>query len=351
MPKPLVSVCIPVWNREHLLSETLDSVLGQTYDDLEVLVVDNASTDGSADVARRYAARDSRVRLVVNGANIGGMPNYRRCLELATGDYLKFCNSDDLLPPSLVTRLAAGLEDPGVGLAFARQSMIDESGRALPPWLPDPVLPADGHISGRTLGDASMLRSQNLIGCPTATLFRRRELPPASFSQFVGERFWVAGDLTTWLTLLADRNAAYVHSTPAVIRLHVQQETTSNPAVRVVALTDWLGMALRAPAAGYLLDPGSLRVALANSVQALAAQPDLRTPTAWSRSMAGGIERGAQALALLSSESPDVRAVLDVPLDFRQDPDDAQPMDGGGVRWTEHEQGMIAASLPGPACR
>src|SRR3954468_15068670 len=105
MPKPVVSVCIPVWNRERLLPATLESVLGQSYDDLEILVLDNASTDASVEIATRYAARDRRVRVLRNDANIGGMPNYRRLLELATGDYVKFCNSDDLLPPSLVTRL------------------------------------------------------------------------------------------------------------------------------------------------------------------------------------------------------------------------------------------------------
>lgn len=335
MSKPLVSVCVPVWNREKFLAATLDSVLGQSYTELEVLVLDNASTDFSVDIACAYAARDSRVRVVRNESNIGGMPNYRRLLQLATGDYIKFCNSDDLLSPSVVGRLVDGLENPGVGIAFARQMWVDENGRPQPPWLPEPVATTDGLIRGVDLGNALLAANINMIGCPTATMFRRNELTPSDWCRFGGEYLWVAGDLAAWLSLLAGRNAAYVHSAPAVIRVHKQQETMSNPAIRVLSITDWLTMALRAPVAGYLQDRDLLRIALTNGVRALAAQPDVATPTAWTPTVLRAMRRGAEALELLADPSADLAAVTAVPLDFRRDPDDAPIIDGGDVRWRE----------------
>ena len=72
---PRVTVGLPVFNGERYLSEAIESVLAQTFEDFEVVVSDNASTDGTAEIARRYAERDARVRYVRNATNVGPIEN------------------------------------------------------------------------------------------------------------------------------------------------------------------------------------------------------------------------------------------------------------------------------------
>ncbi|MBD3647449.1 MAG: glycosyltransferase family 2 protein [Pseudomonadales bacterium] len=93
----LVSILIPVYNRESLIAETLDSALAQTYSNIEVVVVDNSSTDDTWEIIQSYAQKDSRVRAFRNRDNIGPVKNWRRCIDEAKGYYGKILWSDDLI--------------------------------------------------------------------------------------------------------------------------------------------------------------------------------------------------------------------------------------------------------------
>ncbi|MDQ1632348.1 MAG: hypothetical protein QOC80_2320 [Frankiaceae bacterium] len=295
-----VSVCVPVWNREDVLEQTLTSILEQTFDDLEVLVLDNASTDGSRTVAERVARRDSRVRVFVNMENIGGWPNHRRLLELASGRYVKFCNSDDLLSPGTIERLAGWLEDPSIGLAFARQTFADGNLRPLPGWGPPPLVAASGRIDGDTLIEACFERRSNLIGCPTATMFRRAELPPATWASLGGSTFWVAGDLASWFPLARARAVGYVHDAPAVVRVHTQMESLA-PAVSVLDVTDWAGMALEARRLGWPVGEATLRTVLGTTLRMLAASDHVLGGSEWTPFVLRALEQTASTLGALDA--------------------------------------------------
>jgi glycosyltransferase involved in cell wall biosynthesis len=127
---PRVSVGVPVYNGERYLAETLDSLLAQTFEDFEIIICDNASTDGTAEVARAFAARDARVRYHRSPVNAGAAANYRRSFELARGHYFRWSAADDLSAPSLLARCVEVLDDePAAVLAYARTRFIDEQGR------------------------------------------------------------------------------------------------------------------------------------------------------------------------------------------------------------------------------
>ena len=120
-----MSVCIPVYNGERWLRDAIESVLGQTRRDFELLIVDNRSSDGSLEVAADAARRDDRVRVVENVATIGAVPNHNRCLQLAQGDLVKFLHHDDLLRDDCLERMAAVLEDnSSVALVFSRREIL-----------------------------------------------------------------------------------------------------------------------------------------------------------------------------------------------------------------------------------
>lgn len=83
-----ISVLVPVYDVEPWLCECLDSILSQSFNDIEVICVDDASHDNSLQILRRYAEADSRVRIIINNENLGLMMTRRRGYEAATGEYL-----------------------------------------------------------------------------------------------------------------------------------------------------------------------------------------------------------------------------------------------------------------------
>lgn len=125
--RPLVSVGIPLYNGETYLAQTLSTVIDQSYEHLEIIVVDNASTDSSLDICHTYAERDDRIRIYRNESNLGAMKNYNLAFERSTGTYFKWVAHDDPLAPTAIERSVAVLEDNrAVVLAYPRTILIDE---------------------------------------------------------------------------------------------------------------------------------------------------------------------------------------------------------------------------------
>lgn len=127
---PRVSVAVPVYNGERYLGEALESLLAQTFGDFELIICDNASTDGTGEIARSYAAKDRRVRYVRNERNLGLGGNVRRAFELSSGAYFRWHAADDLSGPETLERCVTVLDrQPGVVLAYPKTKFIDENGR------------------------------------------------------------------------------------------------------------------------------------------------------------------------------------------------------------------------------
>lgn len=126
---PTVSIGLPVHNGERYLERAIRSILDQDFTDLELIVVDNASTDATGEIARRYAAADPRVRYHRNPENVGAARNFALALELARGRYFKWAAYDDWLEPSFLRRCVEVLErEPDVTLVFPSTNVWDESG-------------------------------------------------------------------------------------------------------------------------------------------------------------------------------------------------------------------------------
>ncbi len=119
---PKVSVLIPVYNREELIGECIQSALDQTFIDLEIIIVDNASTDKTWEVCQQYAAKDSRVRIFRNDTNIGPVRNWLRCVNEARGEFGKMLFSDDLIFPRFLELTLPYLADTEV--AFVSTAAI-----------------------------------------------------------------------------------------------------------------------------------------------------------------------------------------------------------------------------------
>jgi glycosyltransferase involved in cell wall biosynthesis len=130
MSGPLVSVVVPVYNGERFLGEALDSVLAQDYEPLELIVIDDGSTDGSATVA------ESRGLRVLKQKNQGVAAARNAGLQRCAGELIAFIDQDDLwLPGKLETQVSFLLEHPDIGLVYSHAELLVERDARLPGWL------------------------------------------------------------------------------------------------------------------------------------------------------------------------------------------------------------------------
>ena len=129
---PRLSIGLPVYNGEDYLTESLDALLGQTYEDFELIISDNASTDGTADICQRYAKQDSRVRYVRQPRNIGLARNHDFVFQQSCGELFKWAAADDLYGQHLLERCVDALDEyPDVVLAHTWEAAIDASGTVI----------------------------------------------------------------------------------------------------------------------------------------------------------------------------------------------------------------------------
>jgi glycosyltransferase involved in cell wall biosynthesis len=126
---PRLSIGLPVYNGETFLAESIESLLGQSYEDFELIISDNASSDGTEDICRGYAEQDSRIRYFRQGHNIGSAPNHNFVIDQARGELFKHASHDDLYARDLVRLCVAALDEhPQVVLAHSWSAVIDSSG-------------------------------------------------------------------------------------------------------------------------------------------------------------------------------------------------------------------------------
>lgn len=128
-PAPRLSVGLPVYNGEKYVGESLEALLGQSFTDFELIISDNASTDSTGDICRRYGRQDSRVRYFRQPQNIGLAPNHNFVVEQAQGELFKWASNDDLYARDLLDRCIEALDKyPDVVLAHSWTAKVDDSG-------------------------------------------------------------------------------------------------------------------------------------------------------------------------------------------------------------------------------
>jgi len=211
---PFISICIPCFNNEEFIADTLESVLNQIFADFEVLVVDDNSTDQTVGVIERY--NDRRLRLIRNEQNLGLVRNWKKALSYAEGKYVKLLCGDDLLHPECLARQIAVLQEPAnssVALAVCNRRVIDGSNKLIMrrgfPF-------GRGAVNGAKLIRRCVRWGTNLVGEPAVGLFRRQALERATISD---EANPYSIDLTLWAELLKQGDAFLDDSYLAAFRI------------------------------------------------------------------------------------------------------------------------------------
>ena len=130
--KPKVSIGMPVYNGDEYIAEAIDSILGQTFQDFELIISDNASTDRTQEICLEYVQKDARISYHRNEKNLGAAPNYNLVFNLAKGEYFKWAAADDKLAPEFISKCVEALDrNPDVVLCVPRTRLIDPHGEFL----------------------------------------------------------------------------------------------------------------------------------------------------------------------------------------------------------------------------
>ncbi len=222
-PQPLVSVCLPVLNQRDLVGQAIDSALDQDFSNIEIVVVDDGSTDGTPEVLhRRYG---DRIRLLLNPARTGQARATGRCIRHSHGALVKFLDHDDTLMPNCVSRLVeALLSHPSAGMAFSRRRVLtDPDAPSGPAWLERFGEVHTGFSSLDALNHGTRLFEEmlanglgdNWIGEPTSVMVRRTCL-----EHLGGLHLYVQAtlDLDLWLRVMAHYDVAFVDEELSMFR-------------------------------------------------------------------------------------------------------------------------------------
>ncbi len=127
--QPCVTIAMPVYNGEEYIREALDSVLSQTFDNLEIIISDNASTDKTEDICREYAENNSHIRYYRNDKNVGAIENFNRLFALSNGKYFQWVSYDDKWSPNFIEECVAALEkDNSIVLCYGKTEFINSNG-------------------------------------------------------------------------------------------------------------------------------------------------------------------------------------------------------------------------------
>jgi glycosyltransferase involved in cell wall biosynthesis len=236
-PKPLVSVVVPCYNHAHFLPERLGSILSQGIDDMEIILLDDGSTDASPEILAEFCGREPRARLLTNESNTGSpFRQWRKGLAEARGDFVWIAESDDSAEPGLLRALLAiHRETPDLALCYAQSLLIDLASRPLghgSAWTDDISLQrwSRNYIATGPDELANALCFKNTIPNVSAVLFRNS----TQLAALVDPGMRLCGDWLTYTRLCGLGGMGY-----AAAPLNLWRQSSSNARTKPAGEMEW----------------------------------------------------------------------------------------------------------------
>lgn len=192
MNEPIVSIITPLYNSELYIERTIESVLNQSYNNWELIIVDDCSTDNGLSIVGNYVKTDNRIKVLKNEQNSGAAISRNKAIELAQGKYIAFLDSDDQWDKYKLEKQVAFMEKRDIDFSFTYYNHIDEAGKEISKTvnLPSKV-------------DYVSTMKSNKIGCLTAMYNQE------SLGKFFMKNIRKRQDYTLWLQLLKKTKYAY----------------------------------------------------------------------------------------------------------------------------------------------
>ena len=190
--QPLVSVIMPCYNMEKFISDTIMSVRQQTYPHWELLIVDDASTDNTVEIVKKFQNQDDRIHFFAKPQNTGIADTRNHCLKMAKGRYLAFLDSDDLWHPEKLEKQLQFMSEQNVGFSYSSYDCVDESSHPLEKTVKAAgVLNYEAYLRNTIIGCSTVMIDKTLVGEVIVPNFRTSE------------------DTATWLDILKKGHLAY----------------------------------------------------------------------------------------------------------------------------------------------
>ncbi len=232
--RSLVSICIPTYNGERYLKECLDTVLEQTYANLEIIVVDDCSKDATCEIIEEYIRKDSRIKLYRNTENSGLVGNWNKCLEIAQGEWIKFIFQDDLVTADCIEKQINAANGHSFVVCDRQFIFDDQVPEATKAYYNGPLLTLkkmistdkDVFISAAEISNyAAANISLNFIGEPTAVLFKKEAVK--KYGIFNADLSQIC-DLEYWLRIATAEGLVYIPEELVSFRIHAGSTTSQN---------------------------------------------------------------------------------------------------------------------------
>lgn len=208
----LISVILPAYNCERTIENTVKSVLGQTYGNIEIIIVEDASQDGTAEKCRELAGQDKRIRLFNNLSNMGSLKTRLKAVGMAGGEWIAFIDSDDLWQPLKLERQLRLRDETGCDIVYTASAFIDGEGNSF-----DWILHVPEKVGYRRL------LKQNIIS-NSSVLVRKKDF--LKYSPAEEPENGMHEDFACWLSMLRDGFTARGIDEP-LITYRVSRRSTS----------------------------------------------------------------------------------------------------------------------------
>lgn len=234
MAKPLVSICIPIYNGEQYLAECIDSVLKQGIDDCEIIVVDDVSTDRSIQIVKDFQKQSPQIKLHKNEKNLGLVGNWNKCLELANGEWIKFVFQDDILADDCINKMLETSKERSF-VACDREFIFDDLvSEETKNYFNNKLLKLSSlvkskpaiYLSNKTISNIAASHIYlNFIGEPTAVMFKKSLVNEVGL--FNANLFQIC-DLEYWLRIVTAKGLVFIPQKLISFRVHANSTTSRN---------------------------------------------------------------------------------------------------------------------------
>jgi len=219
--KEMVSIITPLYNSEEFIKDTVDSVLSQTYTNWEMVIVDDASTDKSVPIIQELIDGDGRVKLLRLPKNVGAAQARNRALELCSGRFIAFLDSDDVWYPEKLEKQLGFMLAKNIPISYTSYELINEFGHMMGRTVKSvPVLTQIDYLKNTIIGFSTSMIDANLVG----NNFRFTDIRTRQ-------------DASLWITLLGEGFCAYGMK-DVMVKYRIHRESISSNKVNA-AIQVW----------------------------------------------------------------------------------------------------------------
>lgn len=212
--QPLISVIMPCYNMASYVSDSIKSVIAQTYPHWELLIVDDASSDETVNIIKSYAQADSRIKFAIKKQNSGISDTRNQCIQMAQGQFLAFLDADDIWHPEKLEKQLSFMLAKNIGFTYSTYDWIDEDGKIM-----NKFINTIGNLDYKTY-----LRN-TIIGCSTVMVNK------AITGDVFVPKFRTSEDTATWLDILRKGLLAYAID-ESLVSYRIRRKSASSNKIR-----------------------------------------------------------------------------------------------------------------------